>query len=119
MFWKIETEIFGSVPRIRVLIITMGNPFSILQQRMGLAVIQCFIFMKTWPEIFGSAPGVEQAVTMGNIFEILQRKTGCPIMILILLWKTKPGKSGLAQGAMPVFMMEKHLRFSETKMVKP
>ncbi|WP_158542125.1 hypothetical protein [Pedobacter chinensis] len=38
---------------IQVFIITMGNPFSILQQRMGLPVIQLFIFMKIKPVIFG------------------------------------------------------------------
>ena len=31
MFWKIEKEIFGSLPGIQVFIITMGNPFNILQ----------------------------------------------------------------------------------------
>jgi hypothetical protein len=52
MFWKIEKEIFGSVPRIQVSIVTLRlrsgqavNPFSILQQRLGLAVIQRFIFI--------------------------------------------------------------------------
>src|SRR5688572_4154110 len=109
MFWKIEKEIFGSVPVIRVFIITMVNSFSILQQRMGLPVIQHWIFMKIKPAIFGSQPEVEQAVTMGNLFEILQRKTDFPIIILPLSWKTKPGNYGLAQEAMPVFMMEKHL----------
>jgi hypothetical protein len=64
MFWKIEKEIFGSLPKIQVFIITMVNPFSILQQRMGLAVIRFGLFMKIKPVIFGSPPEVEQAVTM-------------------------------------------------------
>ena len=41
-FWDVledRKEIFGSLPKIQVFIITMGNPFSILQQRMGLPVI--------------------------------------------------------------------------------
>jgi hypothetical protein len=67
MFWKIEKEIFGSVPRIQVSIVTLRlcagqavNPFSILQQRVGLAVIQRFIFMKIKPVIFGSRLEVDR-----------------------------------------------------------
>src|SRR5262245_26528456 len=118
MCWKIEKEIFGSVPGIRVFIITMVNPclpdrqaFSILQQRMGLAVIQRFIFMKIEPAISGLVPEVEQAGTIGNLFGILQRKTDFPITMLILSWKTKQGNYGLAQGVSSVSMMEQHLPF--------
>ena len=37
MFWKIEKEIFGSLPRIQVFIITMGNPFRHFTTKDGLA----------------------------------------------------------------------------------
>src|SRR5580693_2950880 len=98
MSWKIEKAIFGSLPEIQVSIITMVNPFNILQLSRGLPVIKLFIFMKIKSVIFGSPPEVEQAVMMGNLFELLQRKTDYPIMILLLSWKTKPGNYGLAQG---------------------
>src|ERR1700722_2366190 len=105
MSWKIEKEIFGSLPEIQVSIITMANPclpvrqaFNILQPGRVLPIIGLGIFMKISPVIFGSPPEVEQAVTMGSRFEIIQRKTDCPTMILLLSWKTKPGNSGLAQG---------------------
>ncbi len=106
MFWKIEKEIFGSLPKIQVFIITMGSPFNILQPGRDLPIIGLCLFLKIKPVIFGSLPEVEQAVTMGNLFEILQLKKDFPIMILLLSWKTKPGNYGLAQGATLVFMME-------------
>ena len=59
MFWKIEKEIFGSLPLVQVFIITMGNPFNILQPRRDLPIIGLCIFMKIKPVIFGSALEVE------------------------------------------------------------
>src|SRR6185369_15692843 len=103
MFWKIEKEIFGSLPEFLVFIITMGNPcrpdrqaFNILQPGRVLPIIVLEKFMKIKPVISGLRPEVEQAGTMGNLFEILQLKKDFPTMISILLWKTKPGKYGLA-----------------------
>src|SRR5687768_12727479 len=115
MFWKIEKEIFGSVPVIRASIITMVNRFSILQQRTGLPVIQLFIFMKIKPVISGS----EQAVTMENpclpdnqLFEILPQKMDFPVTVFGCCLKTKPASFGLAHKAkICSFMMEKHLPF--------
>ena len=61
MFWKIEKEIFGSLPEIQVFILTMANPclpvrqaFNILQPERDLPAIKLFIFMKIKPVIFGS-----------------------------------------------------------------
>src|SRR5688572_317777 len=108
MCWKIKKEIFGSLPRIRVFITIMGNPFSVLQQRMGLALIQRFIFMKIEPVIFGS----DQAVTMGNLFETLPQKMDFPVTVFVYCLKTKPASFGLVhKEKICSFMMEKHLRF--------
>ena len=59
MFWKIDAEIFGSLLLIQVFIITMGNPFKILQPGKDLLIITLVIFMKIKPVIFGSVPVVE------------------------------------------------------------
>src|SRR5882757_920851 len=118
MSWKIDAETFGLPLLIPEFIITMAKLFNISQPGRDLPIIGLCVFMKIKPVIFGSPPGVEQAVTMGNLFEILQLKKDFPIMILLLSWKTKLGNYGLAQGASPVFMMEKHLPFSKTKMAK-
>src|SRR6266550_1447488 len=97
----------------------MGNPclpdrqaFEISQQKMGLSIITLPVFMKIKRAIYGSVLAAAQAGTMANPFEIIQRKMVCPIMILTRSLKTKPGNFGLAQGAMPAFMMERHLPFS-------
>ena len=73
MFWKIETEICGSLPEIQVFIGTVVNPclpdrqaFNILQRSKDWLITAFFVFMKIKPAIFGSAPGAEQAVMMGN-----------------------------------------------------
>src|SRR5688572_33157807 len=108
MSWKIEKEIFGSLPKIQEFIFTMGNPFSILQQRMGLPVIWRCIFMKIEPVIFGS----EQAVTMGNLFKILPQKMDFPVTVFVYSLKTKPASFGLVhKEKICSFMMEKHLSF--------
>ena len=110
MFWKIEKEIFGSLPLIQVFIITMGNPFNILQPGRALPIIWlCHIYEDKAGNIWFGGGG--QAVTMGNPFEILQLKKDFPIRVLLLSLKTKPGNYGLAQGVSIVFMMEKHLPF--------
>ena len=112
MCWKIEKEIFGSLLKIQVSINTMVNPFSILQQRTGLAVIQLFIFMKIEPVIFGLVPEVEQAVTMGNLFEISPQKMDFPVTVFVYSLKTKPASFGLVhKEKICSFMMEKHLPF--------
>src|SRR3990170_6005855 len=107
MYWKIEKEIFGSLPGIQVFISCLQGKqtFNILQLSRGLPVIMALlIFMKIKPGISGS----EEAVTMGNLSEILQLKKDFPIILLQSL-KTKQGNYGLAQGAKPSFMTEKHL----------
>ena len=52
-------EIFGSVPMAQVLIITMGNPFKILQLGMGLQITRLCLFMKIKLALFGLALEVE------------------------------------------------------------
>jgi hypothetical protein len=59
MFWKIEKEIFGSLPGIQVSIITMVNPFNILQPGRDLLIMGLRVFTKIKPALFGSAPEVE------------------------------------------------------------
>jgi hypothetical protein len=73
MSWNIDAETFGSLPLIPEFIITMGNPFNILQPRRVLPIIGLEKFMKIKPVIFGSAPEVEQAAMMGNLSNIFKR----------------------------------------------
>ena len=68
---------------------------SILKQRMGLALVQRFIFMKTEPVISGS----EQAVTMGNLFGPLPQKMDFPVTIFVYFLKTRPASFGLVHKA--------------------
>src|SRR5690349_24692079 len=109
MCWKIEKEIYGSLPRIRVFIFTMGNPspqerqvFSILQQRMDLPLIQRCIFMRTEPVI----SGLEQTDTMERRFEILPQKMDFPVTAFVYSLKTKPAGFGLVhKGKICSFVM--------------
>jgi hypothetical protein len=72
MFWKTGKGIFGSLPGIQDIIVTMVKPclpdrqaFNILQLSRGLPVIMVQnIYMKIKPEISGSALYVEHTVTM-------------------------------------------------------
>src|SRR5687768_3925589 len=110
MCWKIEKETFGWLPRIRVFTSSLPDrqALSILKQRMGLVLIQRFIFMKTEPVISGS----DQAVTMGNLFETLPQKMDFPVTVFVYCLKTKPASFGLVhKEKICSFMMEKHLRF--------
>ncbi len=93
-------------------IITIENPFEILQPRTGLPMIGLLIFMKIKPVIFGSALNEEQAVTMGNLFEILPQKMDFPVTVFVYSLKTKPASFGLVhKEKICSFMMEKHLPF--------
>lgn len=110
MCWKIEKETFGWLPKIRVFTSSLPSrtALSILKQRMGLALVQRFIFMKTEPVIFGS----EQAVTMGKLFGPLLQKMYFPATIFVYCMKTKQACFGLVHKAkICSSMMEKHLAF--------
>src|SRR6187402_1414307 len=93
MCWKIEKETFGWLPKIRVFTSSLPDrqALSILKQKMGLALVQRLIFMKTEPVISGS----EQAVTMGNLFGPLPQKMDFPVTIFVYFLKTKPASFGL------------------------
>ena len=88
MFWKIEKEIFGSLPEIQVFIVTMGNPFSILQQRMGLPVIWfCHIYEDRAGNIWFGASRYD-----GKSFRNFTTKDGFPSNNIRLLLEDKTGK---------------------------
>src|ERR1700722_7552027 len=115
MCWKIGKEIFGSVLRIQVSIVTLRlrsgqaiNPFCIIQPGRGLPVIWRCICMKIEPGIFGS----EQAVTMVNLFEISPKKMDFPVTVFVYSLQTKPASFGLVhKEKVCSFMMVKHLQF--------
>ncbi len=109
MFWKIEKEIFGSLPRIQVFIVTMGNPFSILQPRMGLPVIRrLHIYEDRAGNIWFGASRYD-----GKSFRNFTTKDGFPSNSI----RSTPGRQnrqayGLVhKEKICSFMMEKHLPF--------
>jgi hypothetical protein len=68
MFWKIEKEIFGSLPIDSGVYYYNGKSFQHFTTREGLANNQVCLFMKIKPVIFGSAPEVERKPLRWEIF---------------------------------------------------
>jgi ligand-binding sensor domain-containing protein len=102
MFWKIEKEIFGSLPKIQVFIITMGNPFNILQPGRALPIIWFFLFMKIKKAIFGSARRWNKPLRW-EIFSKFYSKDGLPHNGGRAIMEDKTGKLWFAQVTEPCF----------------
>ncbi|MEJ7681880.1 MAG: two-component regulator propeller domain-containing protein [Segetibacter sp.] len=99
-----------------------GKSFRNFTTKDGLANdgVTCIYEDKAGTIWFGTARGASRydGKSFRNYIDECRISSNCPtimIMMLILLLKTKQASFGLAQGAMPTYMMEKHLPNSRIK----